>query len=243
MNDAELLAVLEAELPDTPAAGRRSLQAQIDALRARLGRPAEVSLSTPKRDTKASAPDHAAARALYAEYLTKKVELLRARDYADRVARATAGSGMTPVYPLACMGPGGGPLRCDVCGRPMILEGGSYNGVYADAAWARNERADPLWRSWISGGMVVRIAANGTLRVYHGYPGHADHCCDVGMRAELEPAPPGPAERAAFTKLLAFLEHTSPSATDRERQREANEVLNTLADWAAGFGVNTPGET
>ena len=240
----ERLTLLEADYFEQPAWAQAKDLAEINRLRAELGmeavdarlRLATTSAPGPAKPAGKRA-DHAEAEATYSEYLTKKVELLRHRDYAHRIAKATAGGGMTPVYPLACMGTGGGPLRCDVCGRPMILEGGSYQGVFADAAWARNPRADELWRSYISGGMTVRIAANGTLRIYHGYDGYAESCCAVGMAREVEPACPDP---KLFVKVLKFLEHLMPGLTDAERQRDANEVLNTLANHAAGFGVNQP---
>src|SRR5438477_12727377 len=114
---------------------------------------------------------HAAAKAMYQDYLARSAVLERNRRYAADVAKATSGSGQTPVEPLATMGKGGGPLLCDVCRKPMILEGGGYQGVHADEAWRRNPNKG--WRSWISGGMVVRIETNGTLRIYHGYPGRS----------------------------------------------------------------------
>ena len=110
--------------------------------------------------------NHAAAKAMYQDYLARAVVLERHRAYASEVAAATGGTGQTPVHPLATMGKGGGPLLCDICRKPMILEGGSFNGVYADEAWRRSPKQG--WLSWIAGGMVVRIETNGTLRIYHG---------------------------------------------------------------------------
>ena len=115
--------------------------------------------------------DHAEAKAIYQEYVARAAVLQRNRRFADDVAKATAGSGQTPVEPLATMGKDGGALLCDVCRKPMILEGGSFQGVYADDAWRRHPVKG--WTSWISGGMVVRIESNGTLRIYHGYPGRS----------------------------------------------------------------------
>lgn len=111
---------------------------------------------------------HAEARALFEDYATRADRLKRNRVYARAVADATSGESKTPVEPLATMGRRGGPLRCDGCGDPMILEGGSFQGVHADVAWARNPVRG--WRSYIAGGMVILIETNGTLRVYHGYP-------------------------------------------------------------------------
>ena len=84
--------------------------------------------------------DHAAAKAMYQQYLARVGALQRLRRYADDVAKATAGAGQTPVEPLATMGKNGGPLLCDVCEKPMILEGGAFQGVYADEAWRRNPK-------------------------------------------------------------------------------------------------------
>src|SRR5215207_1373129 len=124
---------------------------------------------------------HAAAKAMYQEYLARAAVLERNRRFADEVAKATSGAGQTPVEPLATMGKGGGPLLCDVCRKPMILEGGGFQGVYADEGWRRNPKRG--WMSFISGGMVVRIETNGTLRIYHGYPGRSG-CVKTADRTE-----------------------------------------------------------
>ena len=79
------------------------------------------------------------------------------------------------------MGKGGGPLLCDVCRKPMILEGGGFQGVHADEAWRRNPKKG--WTSWISGGMVVRIETNGTLRIFHSYPGRSG-CVKTADKAD-----------------------------------------------------------
>src|SRR5262249_13686548 len=107
--------------------------------------------------------DHTEAREIYQAYLKKIDELELHRAYAEQVANATAGRGQTPVRPLATLGTNGGPLLCDHCGKPIVLEGGRFHGVAADAAWERNPSDD--WTSWILGGMVVEIRCNGTLRI------------------------------------------------------------------------------
>src|SRR5512146_3242533 len=132
---------------------------------------------------------HAAAKAMYQSYVTRVAVLERNRRFAADVTKATSGSGQTPVEPLATMGKSGGPLLCDVCGKPMILEGGAYQGVYANEAWRRNPKKG--WTSWISGGMVVRIETNGTLRIYHGYPGRSG-CVQIADKADKK-------DRAAFS--------------------------------------------
>jgi len=97
--------------------------------------------------------DHKKAKAIYESYLAREAVLVPRRDYARCVAEATGGSGQTPVEPLATMGKNGGPLLCDVCGKPMILEGDAYQGVFADEGWRRNPTKG--WVSWIAGGMVA----------------------------------------------------------------------------------------
>src|SRR5204863_4357056 len=123
-------------------------------------------------------PDHTEAREIYQAYLKKREELEAHRVYAEQVAEATAGHGQTPVRPLATMGTNGGPLLCDHCGKPIVLEGGSFHGITADVAWKQNPVEN--WVSWILGGMVVEIQTNGTLRIYHGYPGRGNnYCCNL----------------------------------------------------------------
>src|SRR5204863_149597 len=116
-------------------------------------------------------------------YLKKVEELKVYQAYADQVVRATGSPGQTPVRPLATMGTDGGPLLCDHCRKPIVLEGGTAHGQTADVAWARSPRDN--WKSWILGGMVVEIQTNGTLRIYHGYPGRNNrHCCNVARRED-----------------------------------------------------------
>lgn len=225
---------------------------EINELRAALAMPAVdarlrpvVTPPTPRRTPSPIPVDTAAGRALWDVYLAKKAELDAHRTYADATARATAGGGMTPVRPLACGGTGGGPLRCDACGKPIVLEGGRFHGMTADAAWALNPDAGTAWRSWILGGMVVRIAANGTLRIYHGHwysDTAADGCCEAVRAAEA--AVPAVRTRRwdghAVASLRAFLADEFPDRTDAERDKLLNDVLNTEADYAEGFGVNRP---
>jgi hypothetical protein len=113
--------------------------------------------------------------------------------------------------------------------------------VTADVAWKQNPSAD--WTSWILGGMVVEIQSNGTLRVYHGYPGRRDdQCCNVANRQDE-------AARAAFdpgkgfeklNAVLAFLKHEFPGRTEEEHREVINEILNTLYTYDPGIGINRP---
>ena len=185
--------------------------------------------------------EHATAKAMYQEYLARSAVLERHRRFADQVAKATSGSGQTPVEPLATMGKGGGPLLCDVCEKPMILEGGAYHGVYADDAWRRNPTEG--WVSWISGGMVVRIESNGTLRVYHGYPRRSG-CVQIADRADDK-------ERAEFRarsssmNVPAKLELLSAYFKAELPENDSDEVLSAihrvLFVYDPGLGINSHG--
>lgn len=186
--------------------------------------------------------DHSAARAIYQRYVAKCAELAPFQEYARRVVAATAGTGKTPVTPLATMGAGGGPLVCDHCGKPMILEGGAFNGVFADAAWKRNPDRGPGWVSYISRGMVVEIATNRTVRIYHGYIGKSGECCTVAKAADdaAEAAFTGQAPAGILNALAAFLRDEFPDATDRERCDIINGVVLTLYSHDPGRGANRP---
>jgi hypothetical protein len=185
--------------------------------------------------------DHTEAREIYQAYL-KKIEALEVHQaYAEQVVQATAGRGQTPVRPLATMGTNGGPLLCDHCGKPIVLEGGRFHGVAADVAWKKNPSKN--WTSSILGGMVVEIKTNGTLRIYHGYPvRHQMHCCTVASR-EHEKA------RTAFKSskgtekldiILAFLEHEFPDMKSEEHLDLLNKILDTMYSYDPGIGINRP---
>lgn len=184
--------------------------------------------------------DHAAAKAMYQDYLARAAALERYRRYATDVAKATSGSGQTPVEPLATMGKGGGPLLCDVCGKPMILEGGAFQGVYADEAWRRNRRKG--WVSWISGGMVVRIETNGTLRIFHGYPGRsgcvktADKA-DEKDRAEFRARTNDMDVSAKLGLLRAYFKAELPA---NNSDAVLSDIYAVLLVYDPGLGVNSP---
>lgn len=183
--------------------------------------------------------NHATAKAMYQDYLARAAVLERNRRYAAEVERATSGSGQTPVEPLARMGKGGGPLLCDVCRKPMILEGGGYHGVYADEAWRRNP--DKGWTSWISGGMVVRIETNGTLRIYHGYPGRsgcvqkADKADDAA-RAEFRERSDASDVSAKLGLLRAYFKAELP---DKNTDAVLSDIYGVLFVYDPGLGVNS----
>ena len=181
---------------------------------------------------------HAAARAMYEDYLARSAVLERNRRFAADVTRATSGSGQTPVEPLATMGKNGGPLRCDVCGKPMILEGGEYQGVYADDAWRRNPKKG--WMSYISRGIVVRIETNGTLRIFHGYPGRsgcvmtADQA-DKKDRAEFRARSESDTSMAKLDLISAYFKAELP---ENDNDAVLTDIYQVLFDYDPGLGLN-----
>lgn len=174
---------------------------------------------------------------LYEQYLAKTEVLDRLRAHAQAVLAATSGSGKTPVEPLATMGPGGGPLLCDVCGKPMVLEGGGFQGVYADDGWRRNPR--PGWHSFISGGMLLVVESNGTLRLYHGHP-YGDGCVGKGdklleeARAKFEPDPD------AMDKLDAIEMYLRAEHPELCNDETLSKIYTVLFRFDPGPGVNVP---
>lgn len=186
--------------------------------------------------------DHTEAKAIYEAYLVKAAELKRYQEYATMVAKATHGLSMTPVQPLATLGTDGGPLRCDHCLRPMILEGGQFHGVYVDEAW---KRASPTvnqirWLSYIKGGMVVYIAENETLRIYHGYERNPNDCCSVAIR-ELRAASDSFVKDTSKGKLINhFLEDEFQDMDMKERNRLFSDIFRVMFSFDPGLGVNRP---
>ena len=183
--------------------------------------------------------EHATAKAMYQDYLARSAVLERHRRFADLVAKATSGAGQTPVEPLATMGKRGGPLLCDVCGKPMLLEGGTYHRVYADDAWRRNPKKG--WLSWISGGMVVRIETNGTLRIYHGYPRRSG-CVQIADRTDER-------ERAEFraqastmnvpAKLELLSAYFKAELPENDSDAVLSEIHRVLFVYDPGLGINS----
>jgi hypothetical protein len=192
----------------------------------------------PKRE---AAEDHTEAREIYQAYQKKIAELEVHRAYAEQVVEATAGAGQTPVRPLATMGTDGGPLLCDHCGKPMVLEGGQFHGVAADVAWKENPSEN--WAAWILGGMVVEIQINGTLRIYHGYPGRNNsHCCNIASREEKKARARFKSRKGADQrdKIRAFLAHDFPDMTKEEHLDLLNKILDTMYSYDPGIGINRP---
>ena len=252
MTDREELAHLEAEYPHQPPAAWGADLERINLLRHRLGMDAILHAELMPRPARPTAPaavrkpkpkDHTAARAAFAAYLAKRAEMAPHREYAERVARATAGPARTPVRPMATMGPGGGPLLCDVCGKPMLLEGGRWNRRPVDEAWAGTPNPPADWVSYISGGMVVEIEVNGTLRIYHGHINHGAHECSAKGKAAIEAAEARHVRAVPAglpDALYAFLADERPELGDAGRWRLVNEVLNELYSFDPGLGLNRP---
>ena len=243
------LRMLEGDYAGQPIVVQRADLREINQLRAQLGLPqvddklheiGVAAVAVAEKPEPVAAPDHSEAREIYQAYLKKSEELAVHQAYADRVAKATSGPGMTPVRPLATMGTDGGPLLCDHCGKAILLEGGKYHNVPADVAWKRNPTRDK-WASWISGGLLVEIQTNGTLRIYHGYPGRDDkQCCNVARRNDDKARAKfkSPDRTKLYHKIIAFLEHELPDVTDKERLDVLNKILDVMYSYDPGIGVN-----
>jgi hypothetical protein len=245
------LQLLEEDYVRQPLVVQQADLREINQLRSQLGLPLvdarlnEIGASAAVEEVAEPEPeevqDHTEAQKIYNAYLKKREVLELHRAYADQVAEATAGPGQTPVRPLAVMGTNGGPLLCDHCGKPILLEGGPFHGVAADVAWKKNPHEN--WTSWILGGMVVEIQTNGTLRIYHGYPGRNDRqCCNVARREDEK-------ARAAFDArqrsekrelLRAFLQHEFSGLTGDEQLDLLGTILDTMYGYDPGLGVNRP---
>jgi hypothetical protein len=250
------LRLLEEDYAGQPVVAQEGDLQEINRIRAELGRPLvdarlnEIATPVEKPPPQAAnrkpddSPRHTEARAIYEAYLAKAEELELHRDYANRVARATGGPGQTPVRPLATMGTNGGPLLCDHCGKAILLEGAPFHGVRADAAWARNPHPSDNWTSWILGGMVVEIEINGTLRIYHGYPGNdQSHCCNIASRQEKKARDnfvKSPKSSESQTLIHAFIKKEFPGMTTDEQGALLGRIMTTMYSYDPGLGVNRP---
>lgn len=243
---------LEHDYFEQPLIAQKLDLQEINKIRATLGMPAVDALlkepdtaealvpTTPSPEQQREATDRAQAEEIYEAYLHKRVHLDRQRAYAQKVAAATHGHGQTPVRPLATMGTNGGPLLCDHCKKPILLEGGKFNRMPADAAWRLNP--NPNWTSFISGGLLVELLSNGTLRIYHGYPGNQNHCCEIALRErQAAMAKFQPGSGYENRRILAtFIEEEFPTKTREQRAELVNEVLDTLYGFDPGEGINKP---
>jgi hypothetical protein len=237
--DTQLLSLID-DYWNTPSIGQPQILKKINARRKRLKMPPvdsrlQETVQTVVAVKEKPKLDHSEAEQIYRRYQQRKREMQPHLDYAERVSKATHSPGMTPVEPLATMGCGGGPLLCDVCRKPMLLEGGKFNKVFANIAWKQNPERG--WKSWISGGMVVEVVENGTLRIYHGYPSVKGHCCTIGkeQRDNMEAAYIRPDTAPILKKLELFFGETGEVDWGL-----LNDIINTLYSYDPGIGVNRP---
>lgn len=240
---------------DSPAFAQRNSLQRINAIRANLGKnpvdsllretDAKTGKPLPKPKKQPKPANLEEMHTLYDNYLAKKRLYEVHQRYAEQVAKATHGSGMTPVKPLATMGCNGGALLCDHCGKPMILEGGNFNRVPVDVAWAKQSPTLRInWVSWISGGMVVEIAPNGTLRIYHGHLGnHANECSAKAakqMEQEEQKANASETKRRMCKSVTEYVAYVFPELSQNERTTLVNDILNTMYNYDPGIGINRP---
>jgi hypothetical protein len=244
------LQFLEDDYVGQPLIAQRADLREINEIRSQLGMPLvdahlhEIGVAPAREEVKKPEPeeaqDHSEAREIFQAYQKKIAALEVHRAYAEQVAEATAGQGQTPVRPLATLGTHGGPLLCDHCGKPIVLEGGRFHGVAADAAWKENPTEN--WVSWVLGGMVVEIQTNGTLRIYYGYPGRKNDCCEVAIQefkkveAKFESGKGSEKE----DMLRAFLEQEFPDMTSEELLDLLRRILQTMYSFDPGIGINRP---
>ena len=221
--------------------GMRMVDDQLIEIAGEKDRPAPPVSPAPKPEE--TSDQHAQARVIYQQYLQKQKELDRHREYADKVVKATSGHGMTPVLPLAKMGTKGGPLLCDYCEKPILLEGGKYHGKNADVAWREHPNPTNSWTSWILGGMVVELDTNHTLRIYHGYPNQGHSCCGKAGAADDKARREFSSDRWKENKkiVVAFVkEELLPKADEKEQRKLIDQILSTLFGYDPGFGINRP---
>jgi hypothetical protein len=89
----------------------------------------------------------------------------------------------------------------------------------------------------------VEVQTNGTLRIYHGYPGRDDnHCCNAAAREDRKAREKFGAGQGAEKQgiILAFLEDEFPDMPEKERFRLLSRVLDTMYSYDPGIGVNRP---
>lgn len=245
------LRLLEEDYTGQPLVAQQVDLREINQIRSQLGMPlvdarlneigVAVKVESKPKPKQEEVQNHTEARKIYKTYLKKIKELEIHRAYADRVVKATGGPGQTPVRPLATMGTDGGALLCDHCGKPIVLEGGRFHGVTADVAWKQHPSTH--WNSWILGGMVVEIVTNGTLRIYHGYPGRDNkQCCNAARRNEEKEQEQFKSEKSPekYNLLLAFIGHEFPDMTAKQQLDLLNEIINTMYSYDPGIGVNRP---
>jgi hypothetical protein len=91
--------------------------------------------------------------------------------------------------------------------------------------------------------MVVEIQTNGTLRIYHGYPGRDNkHCCNVASRKDKEAREEFESGKRPEKQnmILAFIEDEFPDMTSEEHYRLLSKIMDTMYSYDPGLGVNRP---
>jgi hypothetical protein len=91
--------------------------------------------------------------------------------------------------------------------------------------------------------MVVEIQTNGTLRIYHGYPGQNSlHCCNVASQNDKRARDAFGAGRGSemHGPILAFLQDEFPGLTRDEHLGLLSRILDTMYSYDPGIGVNRP---
>lgn len=243
------LSILEADyFGQPPFLQRKDLQ-KINSLREQLGMPQvdyELKVIVAEEDDFFESEVKAApiivdpfkeVRPIYQHYLDKAEELKPYQLHCKKLVRAMAPvGGQTPVMPLATMGPNGGPMLCDACGKQIPLEGGRFHGVSAGAAW--NADAKDKWYSYILGGVTYMIEANNTFRLLHGY--ESGGCFRVYDKKIMSSTRPDfvitSNIRNKLTQLLIEEEGFAPDSA----KEFTDKILRTLSQRDIGFGINTP---
>jgi len=262
-DSTEKLRQLEEDYLMMPPALRKQDLVDINDLRSQLGLPqvdeqlaivsgqsentAEAIEESPTEDESLNLPakpdDYESAKKIYQQYLQRIETLKIYQQYARDVADATNGPHQTPVRPLATMGTNGGPLLCDHCKKPMVLEGSPCHGMNADDAWKKKVFKRKNWNSWILGGMVVEIETNGTLRVYHGYPNrNKSDCCNIADEEDKTARKKFDSSTVDLHKpmLLKFLQFEFADRDENQLRKQLTRILDVMFGYDPGLGVNQP---
>ncbi|MBA2541941.1 MAG: hypothetical protein H0V17_20010, partial [Deltaproteobacteria bacterium] len=98
------------------------------------------------------------------------------------------------------------------------------------------------WASWISGGMVVRVETNGTIRIYHGYPGRSG-CVQKADKVDDK-------QRAVFREQAAAMDvsgklellaaYFKAELPENNNDAVLSDIYKVLFVYDPGLGVNSP---
>jgi hypothetical protein len=88
------------------------------------------------------------------------------------------------------------------------------------------------------------IEINGTLRIYHGYPGNdQSHCCNIASRQEKKARDnfvKSPKSSESQTLIHAFIKKEFPGMTTDEQGALLGRIMTTMYSYDPGLGVNRP---